>query len=264
MIKFIDELANKITIPDEHWYQSNKEDLWLPSVTTFLEAYPKGTAYSIWLKNVGLNASQILKDAAEIGSNVHSGIDQFVKSGSLNYLSEDKKELWKWEEWELLCKAMEFFMLFKPEIIVHEFSFASIELGYGGTIDMICRINNELWLIDYKSGNNIYESHFLQLAAYIKAWDLLNPTYPIERTGILHLRAATLKQVDGKLQGKGWKIEESDNSIDENFEYFQYCQKLWWKSNKNAKPKILEYPLSFKKETIQEVQQEILENPTLF
>jgi hypothetical protein len=248
MNKFYNELENKIVIPDEHWYESKKNPgNWLPSVTTFLDAYPKGIAYVMWLKQVGLNATQILKEAGEIGSNVHSAIDQFVKMGELYYLSQDQRELFKWEEWELICRAMEFFTLHKPDIIVHEFSFACDELGYGGTIDMICKINGEIWLIDYKSGNAVYDSHFLQLAAYIKAWELLNPQYKIAKTGILHLKAATRKTVDGKIQGQGWQLQESENSIDDDFEYFKYCQKLWWKANKNARPKILEYPLSFKK-----------------
>jgi hypothetical protein len=248
MNKFYNELENKITIPDEHWYESNKnKGNWLPSVTTFLDAYPKGIAYVMWLKQVGLNASQILKEAGEIGSNVHSAIDQFVKTGELYYLSSDQRELFRWEEWELICRAMEFFTIHKPEIIVHEFSFANDELGYGGTIDMICKIDGKIWLIDYKSGNAVYDSHFLQISAYAKAWELLNPQYKIEKTGILHLKASTRKQVDGKIQGSGWQLQESDNSIDDDFEYFKYCQKLWWKANKNARPKILEYPLSFKK-----------------
>jgi hypothetical protein len=251
MNKFIDELNNKITIPDEHWYESKKtQGKWLPSVTTFLEAYPKGAAFTIWLKQVGMNASQILKEAGEIGSNVHAGIDQFVKSGLLRYLNDNGIELWRWEEWELLCKAMDFMFKFNPEIIVHEFSFASDELGYGGTIDMICKLDGCLWLIDYKSGNAVYDSHFLQIAAYARAWENLNPNYKIEKTGILHLKAATRgEDKTGKIiQGNGWKLEQSKNSIDEDFEYFQYCQKLWWRANKNASPKILEYPLSFKKE----------------
>lgn len=248
MNKFYDELANKIIIPDEHWYESkNNPGNWLPSVTTFLDAYPKGIAYVMWLKQVGLNASQILKEAGEIGSNVHAAIDQFVKQGELYYLDSNQREIFKWEEWELICRAMEFFARYKPEIIVHEFSFASDELGYGGTIDMVCNIGNETWLIDYKSGNAVYDSHFLQLAAYAKAWELLNPQHKIQKTGILHLKANTRKEIDGKIQGNGWQLQQSDNSIDDDFEYFKYCQKLWWKANKNARPKILEYPLSFKK-----------------
>jgi hypothetical protein len=247
---FIDELANKITIPDEHFYQSSKSGNWLPSVTMLLDAYPKGANYILWLKNVGMNASQILKEAGEIGSNVHAAIDQYVKTGQLNYLSDDGKELFKWEEWELVCKAMEFFTIHKPEIITHEFSFACDELGYGGTIDMICKINGETWLIDYKSSNGVYESHYLQIAAYKKAWGLLNPQYPIQKCGLLHLKASTRKEIKDSIQGRGWKTEQSENTFENDFEYFQYCQKLWHRANPKAAPKILEYPLSFTKPKI--------------
>jgi hypothetical protein len=202
-----------------------------------------------------MSASEILNEAAEIGSNVHAGIDKFVKTGELNYLNKNDEELWKWEEWELLCRAMEFYEIFKPEILAHEFSFANDELGYGGIIDMICKINdsvlgNLIWLIDYKSGNNIYDSHYLQIAAYADAWTKLNPDYKIQRCGVLHLKADTKKPIEGKIQGKGWKMSESKNSIAEDFEYFQYTQKLWQRANPNAKPKIQEYPLSFKRDKL--------------
>ena len=247
---FINELENKITELDEHYYKSTKSDTWLPSVTTFLDAYPKGSQYITWLKQVGMAASQILKEAGEVGSHVHDAIDIYVKTGELNFKDVNGKFTYTWEEWQIICRGMEFFTIYKPEIIVHEFSFASDELGYGGTIDMICKINGEIWLIDYKSGNGIYESHFLQIAAYKKAWELLNPQYPIAKTGLLHLKAATRKEVKDSLQGKGWKIEQSENTFENDFEYFQYCQKLWHRANPKASPKILEYPLSFTNQLI--------------
>jgi hypothetical protein len=248
MNKFFDELANKITIPDEHYYQSSKTQTWLPSVTAILDVYPKGAAFNTWLKQVGMNASQVLKEAGELGSEVHSGIDQYAKTGNLSYLGDGGKELFTWSAWELICKSLEFFTIHKPEIIEHEFSFANDELGFGGTIDMICKINGQIWLIDYKSGNSIHESHYLQIAAYVKAWNALNPTYTIQRSGLLHLKALTRGESKDKkeIQGKGWKLEQSEN-VDNDFEYFQYCQKIWKRANPNAKPKILEFPLSFKK-----------------
>jgi hypothetical protein len=246
---FVNELENKITIPDEHWYQSSVSKAWLPSVTSILQVYPKGYGYELWLKQTGLNASHVLKEAGEIGSMVHELIDSFVKlpeNFKISYTNDDGKELYPFEVWELFCKAMEFFQIYKPEIIAHEFSFASDKLGYGGTKDMICKIDNQIWLIDYKSGNYVHESHFLQLAAYAKAWDLLNPNYKIERAGILHLKAQTRKLIDGKMQGNGWQIVPCDN-IENDFDYFLYCQKIWNRVNPNAKPKIKEFPLSFTK-----------------
>jgi hypothetical protein len=141
---------------------------------------------------------------------------------------------------------MEFYKRFNPSIIAHEFSFANDKFGFGGTIDMICNIAEQNWLIDYKSGNYVHESHFLQIAAYAKAWNELNPNYKIERAGILHLRASTQKEINGKMQGKGWKIEECIN-IDNDFDYFQYCHKIWLRDNADVQPKIKEFPLSFQK-----------------
>jgi hypothetical protein len=246
---FFDELENKITIPDEHWYQSSATKAFLPSVTEILSVYPKGFAYELWLKQTGLNSSQIMKDAGKIGSDVHSLIDEYSKlpkGFSIGYLSENQVEKYNFEVWQLFCKAMEFFEKFKPEIIVHEFSFASDILGYGGTIDMVCNIDNEIWLIDYKSGNYIHDSHYLQISAYARAWNVLNPNYEIQRAGLLHLKAETSKEIDGKMQGKGWKLEESKNMAND-FDYFQYCQKIWKRVNPNARPKINEYPLKFTK-----------------
>lgn len=241
---FISELENKITIPDEHWYKSTKSERYLPSVTTILDAYPKGFAYKLWLQQVGMNANKILEEAGQVGSNVHSAIDMWVKlgKGKLRFMT-DEKQNYTVEEWKLICKAMRFFELIKPEIIVHEFSFASDELGYGGTIDMICRINNVVWLIDYKSSNQVYDSHYLQIAAYAIAWNSLNPNIKIEKTGILHLKAAT--RTEKEMQGIGWKIEESGNSIEQDFEDFKHTQKMWLRANKGAKPFIQEYPLVF-------------------
>lgn len=39
-------------------------------------------------------------------------------------------------------------------------------IQYAGTIDAICEINGELWIIDFKTSKYIYNSTFLQLIAY--------------------------------------------------------------------------------------------------
>src|SRR3972149_30362 len=150
---FFNELENIITIPDEHWYQSSITKAWLPSVTNLLSAYPKGKEYEKYLQQVGMNAPIILKHAGIIGSETHDLIDEYEKlppNYKTSFLSEDGKEKYKFEVWQLYCKAMEFFNKFPSKIIVHEFPFANDELGYGGRIDRICELKNQIWLIDYK------------------------------------------------------------------------------------------------------------------
>jgi hypothetical protein len=246
---FFNELENKITIPDEHWYQSSVSKKWLPSVTKILEAYPKGAGYYLWLKQVGLNSEEILREAGETGSAVHALIDAFVKlpeGFSISYLSDEGKELYPFEVWMLFCKSMEFFKIFKPEIIAHEFSFANDELGFGGTIDMVCKINGKIWLIDYKSGNYIYETHYLQISAYAMAWEKLNPNYKIDRAGLLHLKSDTRTENIEKMQGIGWKISQSDNIVND-FSDFEHIHQVWLREHSSDKPKIKEFPLKFTK-----------------
>lgn len=244
-MKFISELENKIIIPDEHWYQGSSGN-WLPSVTAVIDVYPKGQNFVRWLMQVGMNAKQIIEEAGIVGSNVHAAIDFFLKGQEIAYM-KDGKEIYTWEEWVLICKAMEFFNNFSPKILVHEFSFAIDEFGYGGTIDIICEINGEIWLIDYKTSNMIHQTAFLQVAAYRQAWDYLNPHYKIQRSGVLHLKAQTRGEdkKGEKIQGDGWKIIETEN-YEDDLKFFNYCLDIWRRENKNARPKQEEYPFSFK------------------
>lgn len=246
---FFNELENKITIPDEHWYQSSATKKWLPAVTKILDAYPKGIGYQLYLQQVGMNAGEILRKAGEIGSQVHALIDSWAKLPKdyvISYLDETGKEKYPFEVWELFCRAMNFFEVYKPEIIVHEFSFANDSLGYGGTIDMICKIDGKIFLIDYKSGNYIYESHKLQVAAYAKAWNLLNPDLKIDFAGILHLKSDTRTVNYDKMQGIGWKLIYTD-LYEIDFQDFEHTHKIWLREHSDDKPKIKEFPLSFKK-----------------
>lgn len=74
-------------------------------------------------------------------------------------------------------------------------------LGFGGTCDLIARIDGEVWLLDWKTSKSVawadgrvYEDMRLQLAAYSRAEFVAKPADPIryplpaiERFGILHV-----------------------------------------------------------------------------
>ena len=57
------------------------------------------------------------------------------------------------------------------------------EHKYAGTIDLILKINNELWIIDVKTSKAIWPSHKLQLSAYKHSMSTPNE-YKI---GIIHI-----------------------------------------------------------------------------
>lgn len=246
---FYDGEAKKITVLDDRFYQSSKNpDKYFPGVTTILECYPKGYGFVEWLKQTGYNAETILEKAAEQGSNIHSMIEMYLSEIEVKWATNEGERIWTLVEWEMLNKFVAFYVKYQPEILAVEFVFCEDELEFGGTIDLICKINDQIWLIDHKSSNYIHKSHELQLAAYCTAWNKLNPQYKIERTGIMWLRAQTRGEdkTGKKIQGSGWQLKEFNRHYEDGFKLFQHTQALWNEENPNYKPKNLIYPISFK------------------
>lgn len=71
----------------------------------------------------------------------------------------------------------------KMEIILSEVSLVSNQYGYGGTIDAVAKINDEIAILDFKTGG-CYPDHLLQVAAYVELW---NENYPGEEAESIHL-----------------------------------------------------------------------------
>lgn len=248
MKTFHDKESNQINVLDERFYLSHKlKDTYYPSVTTVLNAFPKGHGYIEWLKQVGFNAETIVQKAGEQGSKIHDAIDQFLKGSELRWADDEGNHYYTLEEWGMICKFMDFWNTHEPELIQGELECVSDELQLGGTIDLICKIEGELWLIDFKSSNYIYKSHYLQISAYAEMW---NEKFPekIQRTGILHLKGLTkgADKTGKKIQGKGWQLKEEGRSQEELFKIFRATHYLWKEENPNYRPKNLEYPDRFK------------------
>lgn len=128
-----------------------------------------------------------VKDAVRWGFN----IGQQRKNSSL-YGKRDKAgeigtvahEILRWRElgikidnsnigshvWELAQKCVashdQWFKSMKMETVLLEEAYVSEKYQYGGTLDKLAIINGELTLIDYKTGKDIYDTNFIQLAAY--------------------------------------------------------------------------------------------------
>ncbi len=66
---------------------------------------------------------------------------------------------------------------------------------YGGTADAFAEIEDEIWLLDYKSGAGVYPETALQLAGLARAQFIGRsgdptqyPVPPATRFGVLHIR----------------------------------------------------------------------------
>lgn len=57
----------------------------------------------------------------------------------------------------------------KLRIIGGDTKVASLEHGYGGSLDAIATDGSKLVIVDFKTGNNLYDSHGYQVASYAQA-----------------------------------------------------------------------------------------------
>lgn len=244
-MKVLHDTENRqINVLDERFYLSEKiKDKYYPSVTTILESYPKGFGYTNWLKQVGFNADEIVRKAGEEGSRVHEALERILQGFKLVWIQEDGTENYNLREWQMILRFMDFYNTYKPKIIHIEQQIVSDNLRLGGTIDFVCEINGEVWLIDFKSSNAIYDSYYLQIAKYVEMWEE-DYKRKISKYGILWLKAATRgpDKSGKKIQGAGWQLKESPKTIAEDIMTFDSTQHIWERLNPNYKPKNVIYP----------------------
>jgi hypothetical protein len=78
----------------------------------------------------------------------------------------------------------------RPRIVAAEFMVISETQRYGATGDLACVLDDELWILDWKTSKGVYETTALQLAAIARAdHGSDGPVPPATRFGVLHVRA---------------------------------------------------------------------------
>lgn len=139
-----------------------------PGVTTILNVVDKpGLPHWAWeLGRQGLDYREIRDSAARVGTIAHRLIAAHLRGEAPDYqplacLPEEadraEKCFQKYLAWEKENPLV-------PVII--ETPFVSEEFKFGGTPDLLAEIDGNFVLLDFKSGNAVYDSHFCQLAAY--------------------------------------------------------------------------------------------------
>jgi len=254
---FSDLLLNRLEYKDTRFYpcvEKQYEGIYVPSATTILDVVPKGKAYKNWLQDLGQEADYISASAMEKGSTVHNLTERFDNGEEIHLADENGKIRFSLQEVEMFNKYVEFSERYKPFIIANEWGVGSAELRFGGMLDRVFKIDGENWLIDIKTGN-MYSTYWRQVASYKVLWEHFNPQFKIDRIGILHLNAQS--RTDGKLQGRGWKIEEMPTDEvgadgKRGFELYWHLFKMslheWYYQNPNATPKNRVFKLNFKKD----------------
>lgn len=231
----------QITTVDERWYVKDLVNPdtgeaapeFVPSVTWICDHYPKGVQFYKWLASKGWDEAEAIKTAAgDRGSRVHKAIQDLIEGREVaidaKYTSslEDKAQELTFEEYEAVMSFARWHQEVKPELIAWEFPVWGD--GYAGTVDLFCRIDGQLYIVDFKTSAYIWPSHELQVSAYKRA---------MTETGDIKL---AILQVGYKLNKKRFKFTE----IEEQYQEFLAAKLIWAKEQKGVEPKQRDYPMS--------------------
>lgn len=238
----IDPVNNRVELLDNRFYEFNGE--LYPSVTTILDAYPKGPAFFEWLKMAGEKADEIRDQFGKRGSVVHNLTEAYDKGEPVSLMNGSEPQYTSLE-WSMFERYIEFVTRFTPEIMGIELNYASPVYKFGGTLDRIIKLDGKLILIDIKTSNYLHNHFWLQMAAYVKLFEEKNPGQKIDDIGIMWLNAKTRTEwKKGDIQGVGWQLKFPEKTIPEYWELFQATHKLWNIEFGSLKPKNQIYQLT--------------------
>ena len=226
----------QITTSDERWYQLGEK--FYPSSTWIADQYPKGIGFYRWLADKGWDEAESIKQTAgDKGSRVHRGVELLLQGKDLKFDDKVNDEELTPIEWHCLMTFKEWYDEVKPKIIAIEKSAVNPEIGFGGTIDFICEIKGEIWIIDFKTSASIWRSHELQVSSYKRLLPFIEETSGLN---IKHVKTAILQLGYIRNKTKQFKFTE----IEDKFELFMHAKAIWEEEITQKNPPQREYPLT--------------------
>jgi hypothetical protein len=202
-------------------------------VTWISDYYPKGIGFYKWLADKGWDEAESLKAVAgNRGSKVHHALEKLLQGGTIlmdEILtdSDGNQSPLTVQEYDAVISFSAWWKESNPTLIANEQVVFNDEYEYAGTLDMVCEIDGVTWLVDFKTSPNIWPSMELQLSAYNHAL-----AKPAQKMAIL--------QVGYGRNKKGFKFTE----VEDKFDLFLACKKMWHNENDGVFPKQKDYPQS--------------------
>lgn len=157
----------EIGIDDTPYFFNN---IAVPRVTHILQEMLHEDSLMSWSNYIGLYKHQkyktVLEMAAEIGTYTHEAIEKYIKIGH-ELVPEDIPERYRapvvsafnaFKDWWKYIKDHKLMILKQEESLVCEY--------YGGTLDLLIKIDDKIYLVDFKTSNHVGYKYYLQLAAY--------------------------------------------------------------------------------------------------
>ena len=100
-----------------------------------------------------------MRKASEEGTQVHEMIEDYLNDKELNFLSLTGNPQYDPLVWQMFLRFVEWWETYNPTLLETEVHLFSDELRVAGTCDLVCEIDGELWVVDFKTSNNIQTTH---------------------------------------------------------------------------------------------------------
>lgn len=162
MVKLLDSVNGNFVFDSDYVYNGNI----VPRVTKIISRCNHNDSLMYWANNLGFKRKsyeKVLSEAASIGSQCHENIDAFLTDENhilpvgINHNSCNA--YYSFRRWfDDINKYA------KVEVIYHEKQLVC--KYFGGTLDGLYKIDDKVYLVDYKTSNHISYNYCLQLAAY--------------------------------------------------------------------------------------------------
>ena len=202
-------------------------------------------SFKEWLKKVGYSADWIVKKAGEEGTLVHEMCEDYLNGKELNFL-KNGYPMYDPKIWQMFLRFVDWWETYNPTLIETEVHIFSDELKVAGTCDMVCEIDGELWIIDFKTSNHLQITYDLQTAVYGKCYEECYGK-TADRYGVLWLKSSKRGPKEGAMQGKGWEMHESKRTQDENIDIFKTVKRLFDLEFPRHKPVFTEFKTTVKR-----------------
>lgn len=179
----------------------------MPSVTEAISVADR-RPFDHWRKKVGAReADRVVMEAKILGTKVHA---------LAQTLANDRTAPVEPEMRPYADAIKEFHALQVRRVLGTEMSFTSRALGFGGTLDLYCELNDGTRaVVDYKTSSGLTREHGLQLAGY--ALLLKERGYVVNKRICVRLR----KDEPGRWYARVYRDHEED------VEAFMACVVLW-------------------------------------
>lgn len=198
----------RVSTEDSRFYKRmmpSGDILYYPSVSTILRMVGVSSPFlDNWkeeqAEKLGVVGKriQLFLDASR-GTNVHAAIEEWNNGTDLHW----KEGKFTDDEWARICRYMLWEEETKPTFVANELRVYSDAHGFAGTADGIILRDGKRYLIDFKTGKDVYDEYKLQGSAYAIAHDEMHDE---EIDGVIILALAVKSK-------KGWKecvIEEEE------------------------------------------------------